>query len=89
MALKNLTENDINWIANEHKNGRSFDEIAVDTGMSTQNVKRALAEAGVFSLSWYKTKNEQDMLDSLQSIGITNDKELCKFIEDYYNSPYL
>lgn len=65
-----LNQNEINWIANEFKANRTIEEIAIDTGMSKQNVKRALAEASILDLSWYKTKNEQAMIAYLKAIGI-------------------
>lgn len=71
MALK-MTQNEINWIVNEYNLGRSIEEISVDTGASRQNIKRALAEAGILNLSWYKTKKEQEMLNFLYSKGITS-----------------
>lgn len=67
-----LNKHEINWIANEFKANRSISEIATDTGMSSQNVKRALCEAGLMSVSWYKTADEQAMLEYLKLMGITN-----------------
>lgn len=75
MAIK-LTSKEIDWIANEFKNKRTIDEIAVDTGMSKQNVKRALCEAGLMTVSWYKTKNEIFMLNYLKGMGINNLEQL-------------
>ena len=66
----------LNWIQKEYQSGRTIEEIAIDTGMSKQNVKRALAECGELSLSWYKTVEENDILDYLKSYDITNVKQL-------------
>lgn len=73
-----LTKQEITWIANEFQSNRTVQEIAIDTGMSKQNVKRALAEAGLLTLSWYKTNEENKMLIALASKGISNVKELLK-----------
>ena len=66
----------LDWIRNEYQSGRTIEEISVDTGMSNQNVKRALAERGELSLSWYKTVEENAILDYLKANGITNVKQL-------------
>lgn len=71
-----LTTQEINWIASEFKNNRSIFEISVDTGMSVSNVKRALAEAGLLNLNWYKTANEITMLNYLKGMGIYNLEQL-------------
>lgn len=73
-----LTKQEITWIANEFQSNRTVQEIAIDTGMSKQNVKRALAEAGLLTLSWYKTSEENKMLIALASKGISNVKELLE-----------
>lgn len=73
-----LNAHDINWIVNEYQAGRTTQEIAVDTGMSRQNVKRALAEAGLLTLSWYKTKEENKMLIALASKDINNVTQLLE-----------
>lgn len=71
-----LNQQEINWIASEFKNDRSISEISVDTGMSVSNVKRALAEAGLLNLNWYKTVNEIAMLNYLKGMGIHNLEQL-------------
>lgn len=68
----------LEWIHNEFRSGRTIEEISVDTGMSRQNVKRALAEAGEIYLSWYKTHNENELLTYLKSKGITCVNQLIK-----------
>lgn len=75
MAIK-LSKPEINWFKQEHQNGREIEEMAIDTGFSKQNVKRALAEAGVLYLSWYKTDEENQMLKYLRSKRITNLEQL-------------
>lgn len=71
-----LTKQEIAWIANEFQSNRTVQEIAIDTGMSKQNVKRALAEAGLVNLSWYKTNEENKMLTFLKAKGINNTEQL-------------
>lgn len=66
----------LNWIHNEFQSGRTIEEISVDTGMSKQNVKRALAECGELSLSWYKTVEENAILAYLKAKGITSTSQL-------------
>lgn len=79
MTIK-LDQKEINWISNEFKNDRSISEIATDTGMSISNVKRALAEANLITLDWYKTTDEIAMLKYLRLKGITNCKQLKETI---------
>lgn len=71
MTVK-LNQQELNWVANEFQNDRTVQEIAIDTGMSVNNVKRALAEKGLLSLSWYKTTDEIQMLNYLKAIGVNN-----------------
>lgn len=71
MTVK-LNQQELNWIANEFQNDRTVQEIAIDTGMSISNVKRALAEKGLLSLSWYKTTDEIQMLNYLKAMGVNN-----------------
>lgn len=71
MTVK-LNQQELNWVANEFQNDRTVQEIAIDTGMSVSNVKRALAEKGLLSLSWYKTTDEIQMLNYLKAIGVNN-----------------
>lgn len=70
----------LDWIRNEYQSGRSIEEISVDTGMSKQNVKRALAECGELSLSWYKTVEEASILSYLKTKGITTTSQLVGVI---------
>lgn len=67
-----LNQQELNWVANEFQNDRTVQEIAIDTGMSVNNVKRALAEKGLLSLSWYKTADEIQMLNYLKAMGVNN-----------------
>ena len=66
----------LDWIHNEYQSGRTIEEISIDTGMSKQNIKRALAECGELSLSWYKTVEENAILDYLKAKGITTTDQL-------------
>lgn len=71
MTVK-LNQQELNWVANEFQNDRTVQEIAIDTGMSVNNVKRALAEKGLLSLSWYKTTDEIQLLNYLKAMGVNN-----------------
>lgn len=71
MTVK-LNQQELNWVANEFQNDRTVQEIAIDTGMSVNNVKRALAEKSLLSLSWYKTTDEIQMLNYLKAMGVNN-----------------
>ena len=71
MTVK-LNQQELNWVVNEFQNDRTVQEIAIDTGMSVNNVKRALAEKGLLSLSWYKTTDEIQMLNYLKAMGVNN-----------------
>lgn len=71
-----LDSNKINQIADKFLAGQSVAQIADELDMSRQNVKRALAEAGLMQLSWYKTTNELQMLNYLKGMGINNLVEL-------------
>lgn len=75
MAIK-LTKPEINWFEQEYQNGRTIEEMAIDTGFSKQNVKRALAEAGLIYLSWYKTNEEDKILKFLRSKNIITKENL-------------
>lgn len=75
MALK-LTPNEVDWINDEFNSGRTYQEIAIDTGMSVQNIKRALAEAGSLSLSWYKTSQEHTILEYLRTNDVQTLEQL-------------
>ena len=54
----------------------TIEEISVETGVGSQNVKRALCEAGVLTLSWYKTNEENAMLEYLKQNNVTTLQEL-------------
>ncbi len=76
MSIK-LTTTEIQWIKYAYEEaGSTVQDIALDTGMSVSNVKRALAEAGVLTLSWYKTNEENDMLEYLKQNNVTTLQEL-------------
>lgn len=79
MAVK-LTQPEINWFKQEYENGRTLDEISVDTGFSKQNIKRALAEAGLMYLSWYKTNEEDKILKYLRNKDITKLNQLVIYL---------
>lgn len=79
MAVK-LTQPEINWFKQEYENGRTLDEISVDTGFSKQNIKRALAEAGLMYLSWYKTNEEDKILKYLRGKDITKLNQLVIYL---------
>lgn len=72
----NINSKEINAIAELFKSGKTVTQIADQKDMSKQNVKRALAEAGLMQLSWYKTTNELQMLNYLKGMGINNLVEL-------------
>ena len=71
-----LTQAEIQWIKQEYEAGNTVQDIAFDTGMSVSNVKRALAEAGVLTLHWYKTNEEIAMLEYLKQNNVTTLQEL-------------
>lgn len=71
-----LTQAEIQWIKQEYEEGNTVQDIAFDTGMSISNVKRALAEANVLTLSWYKTNEENAMLEYLKQNNVTTLEEL-------------
>lgn len=71
-----LTQAEIQWIKQEYEAGNTVQDIAFDTGMSISNIKRALAEAGVLTLSWYKTNEENAMLAYLKQNNVTTLEEL-------------
>lgn len=77
----NIDPNMIQAIANEYQNGRTIEEISIDSGIGKNNVKRALCEANLMSLSWYKTKEEDDILLFLDIIGITTLEDLKYVIQ--------
>ena len=71
-----LTQAEIQWIKQEYEAGNTVQDIVFDTGMSVSNVKRALAEAGLMYLSWYKTNTENAMLEYLKQNNVTTLEEL-------------
>lgn len=73
-----LEKKEIDWIKDEYQSGQTVSEISVNTGISRSNIKRALAEAGVVKLHWYKTTNEHELLEYLHSKGITKTNQLIK-----------
>ena len=79
MAI-NLTEDELNWIKYEYLSGRGIHDIVVDTGISASNIKRALAECGLMYLHWYKTKEENSMLEYLHSKDIRTLQELEQWV---------
>ena len=62
---------DIEWVKNEYLANRTIEEISTDTGKSIKTIKRYLAEAGVITLSWHKTKEENNILRYLKAKKIT------------------
>lgn len=73
----NVSSNEINTIKYLfEQEEKTVAEISDQLAMSRQNVKRALAEAGLMTLSWYKTKEEIYMLNYLRGMGIKTLKEL-------------
>lgn len=76
----NINSKEINAIAELFKSGKTVAQIAEHKNMSRQNIKRALAEAGLMTLSWYKTSNEIAMLNYLRGMGINNLIELRKVL---------
>lgn len=71
MAVK-LHPQMIQDIASEYLAGRAIEEISIDSGIGKNNVKRALCEAKILSLSWYKTEEEDSILVYLETTkGIT------------------
>ena len=75
MTVK-LNKDEINYIARAYLSNYTIEEISVETGVGSQNVKRALAEAGVLTLSWYKTNEENAMLEYLKQNNVTTLQEL-------------
>ena len=71
MTVK-LNQDEINYIARAYLSNYTIEEISVETGVGSQNVKRALAEAGLMKLDWYKSSEEIAMLNYLEAMGITN-----------------
>ena len=71
-----LTQAEIQWIKRAYEAGNTVQDIVFDTGMSVSNIKRALAEANVLTLSWYKTNEENAMLEYLKQNNVTTLQEL-------------
>ena len=63
-------------IVEEFKNKRPINELATAYGYPAATISRALADAGVHSLSNYKTAQEHTLLEVLRKRGITNVSEL-------------
>ena len=79
MAIK-LTKDELNWIKAEYLSGRDIHDIMVDTGISASNIKRALAECGLMYLHWYKTKEENSILEYLRGKNIRTLQELEQWV---------
>ena len=75
MTVK-LNQDEIDYIANAFKANCTVEEISVETGVGKQNVKRALCEAGLMKLDWYKSSEEIAILNYLKAMGIVNLKQL-------------
>lgn len=75
MTVK-LNKDEINYIARAYLSNYTIEEISIETGVGSQNVKRALCEAGVLTLSWYKTHEENAMLEYLKQNNVTTLQEL-------------
>lgn len=71
-----LTPAEIQWIKQEYEAGKTVHDLVFGTGMSVSNVKRALAESGVLTLSWYKTNEENAILEYLKQNNVTTLQEL-------------
>lgn len=61
---------DIQWVKDEFLEGRTVEEISIDTGKSIKTIKRYLAEAGILNLSWHKTREENNILNYLKAKDI-------------------
>ena len=75
MTVK-LNKDEINYIARAYLSNYTIEEISVETGVGKQNVKRALCEAGLMKLDWYKSSEEIAILNYLKAMGIVNLKQL-------------
>lgn len=78
MAVK-YTQKELEWFKQEYLSGRTVEEISTDTGHSISNIKRALAEAEVIYLSWYKTKKEDEILQLLRHMNVEY-ADLCNIL---------
>lgn len=76
MSVKNLNKAELDFIKDEYNSGKTISEIAINIGFSRTNVRRALAEAGVINLNWYKTIQEHELLSHLKLKGITDINQL-------------
>lgn len=74
-----LTQKEKEFIANEYHIHQDFSEIAFDTGLTVQAVKRALAEMQVITLSWHKTPIEHALLTLLSQNNIQSVTDLMKY----------
>ena len=67
-----LNSQQIAWIVDEFvRCERTYEELAIDTGLSVATIKRALSEAGELDLSWHKSAEQHAMLQHLRAKGIT------------------
>lgn len=67
-----LNQPQIDWIVLNYNQGRTIEELTLDTGRSEATIKRALSEAGVMDLSWHKSAEQHRMLQYLRTKNITN-----------------
>lgn len=74
------TYQDAKWIQQQLENGMTYTELAVETGIGIQQLKRILAEHGFLELSWHKTVKEQQILDYLLSINLKDLNKLKKVL---------
>lgn len=73
-----LNTHDINILSTHTSVSGNFLGCASCLVFIDNPVKRALAEAGLLTLSWYKTKEENKMLIALASKGISNVTQLLE-----------
>lgn len=62
----------IEWIVQNYNQGRTIEELTLDTGRSEATIKRALSEAGVMDLSWHKSAEQHRMLQYLRTKSVVN-----------------
>ena len=75
MTVK-LNKDEINYIARAYLSNYTIEEISIETGVGSQNVKRALCEAGLMKVDWYKSSEEIAMLEYLKQNNVTTLQEL-------------
>lgn len=73
-----LTEQYRQEIVEMFKNNLTLNEIRDITLVSISTIKRTLAEEGLMTLHWHKTREENLMLTYLRSRGINSTSELMK-----------